>query len=230
MIFLLNVFIEWCSRFSFAVTRHLPMNGWECVCLFGIIIFLSRWLFRPSAKILMLTACSLLVFGLLRLYAQTRQQLQHYLVVYHIPGQQAVDFISGSHYWFKGDSAVRNNAFLNNFHLEPSRILFNITEKDAPGFSYRHPFYFFEGRTILLVDSAYRFQPIGGRIKTDVLLLSHNPRIYLRQQAEIFDIKQVVADGSNPAWKIKLWRADCDSLGIPFHETAVQGAYILSGK
>lgn len=227
MIFALNFFIEWCSRFSFAVTDSLQMNGWECLCLFLVIIFLSRWLFLRSARAFMITTGCILIFGMLRLYAKANQQAQRSMIVYHIPNQQAVDFISGRNYYFRGDSAVQQNAFLHNFHLKPSRIQFNIKEKAPPPFTYRHPFYFFEGRTMLLMDSAYRFQPGNERMQIDVLVLSHNPRIYLKKQAEVFDIKQVVADGSNPAWKIKLWRNDCDSLGIPFHETASQGAFVL---
>lgn len=227
MIFTLNYFIEWCGSFSFAVTGQLQMNGWECICLFLIIILLSRWLFRRTAKTLLLALSSMVVFGLLRLYEKGERQLQRSLVVYHIPGQQAVDFIFGSSYWFKGDSAVRENGFLQNFHLDPSRILFNIKEKKAAPFAYRHPFYFFEGRTILLLDSGYRFLPGNDPLPVDVLVLSHNPRIYFTEQAKTFQIKQVVADGSNPAWKMKLWRADCDSLKIPFYETAEDGAFIL---
>lgn len=227
MIFALNFFIEWCSRFSFAVTDNLQMNGWECLCLFLVIIFLSRWLFLHSARAFMITTGGILIFGMLRLYAKANQQARRSMIVYHIPNQQAIDFISGGNYCFRGDSAVQQNAFLHNFHLKPSRIQFNIKEKVPPPFAYSHPFYFFEGRTMLLLDSGYHFLPGNERMRIDVLVLSHNPRIYLKKQAEIFDIKQVVADGSNPAWKIKLWRKDCDNLGIPFHETAARGAFVL---
>jgi competence protein ComEC len=231
MIFGLNFFIEWCNRFSFAVTDNLQMNGWECLCLFAIIIFLSTWLFHKKTKALSGAVCCLLIFGLLRMHAKGERDSQKCVIVYHIPGQQAIDFVSGRHFWFKGNDEVRNNPFLNNFHLKPSRVQFNISEKMPEGLRYRSPFYFLEQKCILLLDSSYQFSAVDSqRVHTDLLILSNNPRVYLQQQALVFDIKQVVADGSNPDWKIKLWKKDCDSLGIPFHQTNTQGAFILNCK
>lgn len=229
MIFLLNYFIEWCSRFSFAVTDRLQMNGWECVCLFLIIIFAARWLFLRTSNFFIGTICFIFIFGLLRLYARTGQQLQRRIIVYHIPGQQAVDFVSGHHYFYRGNETVQSDPFLYNFHLKPSRVQFNITKDVPEQLSVHHPFYFFEQQCILLLDSSYRFVPNGQqRVTVNLLVLSHNPRIYLKQQAAVFNIKQVVADGSNPLWKIKLWKEDCDSLRIPFHQTGTQGAFVLN--
>jgi competence protein ComEC len=46
--------------------------------------------------------------------------------------------------------------------------------------------------------------------------------------AETFSIKQVVFDGSCPAWKIKYWKMDCDSLHIPFHDVSEKGAFVMN--
>ncbi|HEX8332113.1 MAG TPA: ComEC family competence protein, partial [Segetibacter sp.] len=65
------------------------------------------------------------------------------------------------------------------------------------------------------------------RIPVDVIILSKNPRIYINQLAAVFDCKQYVFDASNPLWKIKLWKKDCDSLHLPHHSVAEKGAFEL---
>jgi competence protein ComEC len=50
----------------------------------------------------------------------------------------------------------------------------------------------------------------------------------LNKLAETFSVKQVVFDGSCPAWKINYWKKDCDSLHIPWHDVSVKGAFVMN--
>jgi len=61
-----------------------------------------------------------------------------------------------------------------------------------------------------------------------LLIISGNPRLYLKQLFTAMDIHQVVCDGTAPAWKKKYWQNDCDSLKIPFHDVAVKGAFVIN--
>jgi competence protein ComEC len=42
------------------------------------------------------------------------------------------------------------------------------------------------------------------------------------------NIRQVVIDGSVPSWKARYWKKDCDSLGIPYHDVSIQGAFVMN--
>ena len=41
-------------------------------------------------------------------------------------------------------------------------------------------------------------------------------------------IKQVVFDGSVPAWKVQQWKLICDSLQIPSHDVNEKGAFVMN--
>ena len=44
----------------------------------------------------------------------------------------------------------------------------------------------------------------------------------------LFNIKQVVFDGSVPFWKLPYWKKDCDSLHIPYHDVSEKGAFVMN--
>ena len=52
----------------------------------------------------------------------------------------------------------------------------------------------------------------------------------MKKLAASLDIKQVVLDGSVPAWKAKYWKKDCDSLKIPLYDVAMSGAFVMELK
>jgi competence protein ComEC len=52
--------------------------------------------------------------------------------------------------------------------------------------------------------------------------------LYFNKLAETFSVKQVVFDGSCPAWKINYWKKDCDLLQIPHHDVSEKGAFVMN--
>ena len=91
-------------------------------------------------------------------------------------------------------------------------------------------YYRFGGKNILCLDSGIYFekQADSNRPVIDLLVLSGNPKLYLNRLAEALDIRQLVIDGSVPAWKAGLWKKDADSLQIPFYYTGEKGAFVMS--
>jgi competence protein ComEC len=43
-----------------------------------------------------------------------------------------------------------------------------------------------------------------------------------------FSVSQVVIDGSVPLWKAKLWKRDCDSVGINCFDVREKGAFVMN--
>ncbi len=61
----------------------------------------------------------------------------------------------------------------------------------------------------------------------DLLLLTGSPRIHLPRVLHTLRPRKVVADGSNYKSLVALWKKSCEAQGIPFHDTAAAGAFIL---
>ncbi|MEJ7678812.1 MAG: hypothetical protein WKG06_13325 [Segetibacter sp.] len=75
------------------------------------------------------------------------------------------------------------------------------------------PFVQFKGKKILLIDKSFRFES-SAKIPVDIIIVSHNPRLYISELNQVFDCKQYVFDASNSTWKINQWKKDCDSLHL----------------
>ena len=80
---------------------------------------------------------------------------------------------------------------------------------------------------MLLLDSSISFQSAENKPVIDLLLISKNPKLYMLKLAEALTIKQVVFDGSVPAWKVNYWKKDCDSLHIPYFDVTAKGAFVM---
>ncbi len=228
LIALMNNYIEWCNGFSFAVTDYLQISLLYCYIMYAFIIATAYWLlqkYKPALFVALSIAC-ILAFG----YA-----LQHYniskqnkLIVYNIPKQQAADFIVGNKFHFIGDTTVEQNILLKNFHLKPARIQFQTNQISGLLKPIIPPLYAYNSKLILIWNKTYNFKHTTSKVPINIVIISNNPKLYIDSLANAFTIQQVVADGSNPAWKIKLWQKDCERLKIPFHSTNDKGAFLQS--
>ena len=86
----------------------------------------------------------------------------------------------------------------------------------------------YKGKKILAIRETKYFLPLQEKIPVDLLLISGNPKLYFNKLTETFSVKQVVFDGSCPAWKINYWKKDCDSLRIPCHDVSEKGAFLMN--
>ena len=82
----------------------------------------------------------------------------------------------------------------------------------------------FQDKRLFVIDS---FSIYKTKLQPHIILLSQSPKINLKRVIKEIKPKIIVADNSNPFYKIKEWRATCEKEKIPFHATAEKGFYIL---
>jgi competence protein ComEC len=86
----------------------------------------------------------------------------------------------------------------------------------------------FCGKRISIIDHSLFFEQNGLQPELDVVILSRNPRIYIKDICKAFRVKQIVIDGSVPPWKARLWKRDCDSLHLPCYDVGEKGAFVMN--
>jgi competence protein ComEC len=133
--------------------------------------------------------------------------------------------MDGTGYTFIGDKTLEQDLFLRNFHLQPTRILYGTNEATDETASRFVTFY---SKKILVLDTTLCFSNALKKEPIDVLVLSHNPKIYINELIKRFETKQIIIDGSVPPWKAKLWQRDCDSLHLPCYNVSEKGAFVMS--
>ena len=145
-----------------------------------------------------------------------------------MPQHQAIDFVEGENYIFKGDSIMREDGFLQNFHLKPARVKYRINETDSLPSLYENGIFQFGLKKFLVLDQPVYFKPIKEKIKIDVIILSKNPSLKISTIAAVFDFKSLIFDASNADWRIKKWKTECEQLHLPFYNTVDNGAFEMN--
>lgn len=225
-IWLMNTYIERIESLTFSLWDGLQISIVQALLLLLFAIGTSIWLLEKLKPAIQFAFLSLVIFLGLRSYSFIQCQQQQKIIVYNVPQKRAIDFLNGRQYHFVGDSSLLTNDFARNFHLKPSRILHRVSEENEPHWLFMHENYLsFKGKYILLLDQPVSFASVPTRPVVDLLILSKNPRLYLNKLVTGLDIKQIVIDGSVPAWKANYWKKDCDSLKIPCHDVSVKGAF-----
>lgn len=228
LIELLNRFIELMDGLPFSLWNNLEINTTQAILFTCFILGISYWLINKSLLSLKMGLMSFLAFAILRSVSFIQSNQQNKLIVYNIPQQQAIDLIQGNQYYFIGDTIKEE---YQNFHLRPSRIMHRAMPSLSPDNCILSNNYLsLYNKHILLLDKpvSYTLPDSLQKPVIDLLILSKNPKIYMRQLARSLDIKQVVMDGSVPAWRSNYWKKDCDSLGIPWHDVTAKGAFVMN--
>ena len=225
LIYFLNSYIEGLDRLPFATWKGLSITVTQTYLLLFFALLFCFWLMEGQRRFAWFAFAFLAAFMALRGLSFFTAYRQQKLVVYHIPKHTAIDMISGRDYVFLGDASLLADGFERNFHLQPSRTLHRVSP-GALAFPPKH--FVFSGKQFLLLDEALPFATVSPRPPVDVLILSKNPKLYITKLLRSFELKQVVIDGSVPAWKAALWKKDCDSLKIPCYDVSERGAYVLN--
>ncbi|HRN56241.1 MAG TPA: ComEC/Rec2 family competence protein [Agriterribacter sp.] len=225
---LMNDFIIFINDIPFAVSDNISISILQTGWLYTIIIALSIWLMKQKKQMLPCALAGLLAFVFCRAFDMGIKQKQSKIIVYNIPRYSAVDFISGSSCYFAGDEAPVADPFLYNFHVRPSRLLYRAKAAPHPDNLRAAPaFFYFNKRRILLLDSlpnaSYPAEPVA----VDIIVLSKNANVRIDRLQRLFRCRQYVFDASSPAWKIRQWKNDCDSLHLRRHSVQEDGAFIL---
>lgn len=229
LIWFMNTYIERVETIPFSLWDRLQITLLQAFFLLLFATSIAWWLMEKNKKGLKIGISALLLFVLFRSYSFVIANNQQKIIVYNVPQKTAIDLVSGRNYFFIGDSDLLANDFARNFHLKPSRVLYRITMAPTKDQLMKSSNYFsFRNKHILLADKTISFSPTADRPVIDLLVLSKNPSVYMAKLAASLQIKQVVFDGSVPAWKTNYWKKDCDSLHIPWYDVTTKGAFVMN--
>jgi competence protein ComEC len=226
---LMNSYIERIEALPFSLWDGLQISIGQAILLIIFVTGSSYWLIERSKTGLKIGLIAVSGFIAWRSYSFIQTGQQQKIIVYNVPQRRAIDLINGRNYLFVGDSDLMADDFIRNFHLKPARTLYRI----APSVTFKkiyenENYIYYDGKYILLLDQPVSFKQQLNKPTVDLLVISKNPKIYMSRLAASLNIKQVVFDGSVPAWKMNYWKKDCDSLHIPYYDVNEKGAFVMN--
>ena len=224
----MNGFVEHMESLPFSHWDGLYINTTQLIFMYAFAICISYWLLQKNKSAFLISLLCLFAFCSIRTYSFIEAGLQQQMIVYNVPRHQAIDFINGRNYYFRGDTAMANDDLLQNLHLKPSRILHRINSTSPlAALSVSPDCIFFGNKKIVMIDKEYNYCNAIKRIKTDAIIISKNPVLSIAGLIHTFDCRQIIFDASNPQWKVNNWKADCAKLQQACYSVVDKGAFVM---
>lgn len=228
-LFYLNEYIIWIDAFRFSATDGIYITWLQAIILYGCIGLGIAWSLKANKKYFSAMLSCALLFAVIHAYRAYQQQHQQKIIVYHIPGNTAIDFIHGKQFFCVGDEAILKKGFLQSFHLKASRIQHGLSWNPSLSYLHQTENYFSFGNMRLVQHKGESLPlQVNESIPIDVLLIRKGARAKLADIIKPYSAKWVVIDGSNPSWRVQRWQKEAMQLNIKVFSTAKQGAFVLT--
>ena len=229
LIKMMNGYVERIDAIPFSLWDGLQISLAQSVLMVIIIAGFSYWLFHKSKPALTFGFSGLILFFILHSVSHYQAKKQEKLIVYNVPGLPAIDFILGKQAFFTGDEAILKDEFILNFHLKPSRIYHRVNHAEYD-ISRQHTSRFFEygNYKIAMIPTSINNMDTTTRQPVDLVIVSGKSFLDMPGLLKAFKIKQMVMDGSVPAYSINRWKPYLDQHQIPYHHVAEKGAFVFN--
>ncbi|MBS1752160.1 MAG: ComEC/Rec2 family competence protein [Bacteroidetes bacterium] len=223
----MNTIILWINALPFAVSNNILLSVVQTLLLYVVIIFIAVWLLQKKKqyfKYALLVMLLIITVRSIRIFTTRSNRI----IVYNVPGHSAIDFASSGNFTFIGDDSCRRDAFISNFYINPSRLIYRINPSDSlPALKKISPFIYFSGKKFLLLNDTATIPDFDNAPKPDIIILSKNAPFSIAGLHAQFNCSQYVFDASNNRWKTREWKNDCDSLHLRRHFVAEDGAFVF---
>ena len=228
LITLMNGFVEHISLMPFSTLEGLQLSVAEVIIIYLAIVATSCWMFWKNRRSLIIAMIFLMCLVITRTASTVKALNQRLLIVYNIPHHRATELLYSNSSYFIGDKEINENILLRNLYLKPAHTFYRVNRSPELPIRITGNRVYFCNKRILFVDGRVPAATDSSRCIADIVIISGNPDIYMEQLFQIVNCNQFVFDSSNPPWKIKRWRSECEKYGISCYSVAENGAFILN--
>lgn len=225
----LNQFILSINAIPGGVVNGIQYSLIQATLLTLCFLLASAWWLRRSPRAGWASLVLLLGFAGLHTLDYIRRSRQRLLIIYNVPKATAIDVVAGFQYRFVGNEELRQDGFVRNFHLKPSRVLHRTAPlTDSTGIHTWPEGFTAFGKRIRMVYKPLKTGYGAAPDTADMVLICQNPRLRLEQLVRQIHSPVYIADGSNNRISLQHWQHVADSLHLPLFVTTARGAYIHS--
>ncbi len=218
MITALNQTIKWIASFENFIIQEIPLNSTLLISLYAAITFMVIWIKKPGYKRFASLLLVLIIFQLSFFSTMISFRTKEEFIVFNFQKKTAILEKS------KSRTILYSNDSLSKWNANTLRAYLTNNFTDTDTVQKLKNVYFFKGMKILTIDSLAVYL---NKYNSDIILLSHSPKLNLERLLCSQQPKAIVADGSNFKSYVELWKKTCAKNKIPFHATAEKGFYKL---
>lgn len=223
----MNEIIYWINALPFAVSNNILLSAVQTILLYVLIVLIAAWLMQGKKQLLKYALVVLLLMASERSIEILTARANR-IIVYNVPRHSAIDLANAGSCTFIGDDTCRNDAFIRNFYINPSRLVYRLDPSGSVGaLEKMPPFIYFSGKKLLMLNNAAHLPYFAAPLKVDIVILSKNAPFSIARLNAQLDCSQYIFDASNASWKIREWKNECDSLHLRRHSVQDDGAFVL---
>jgi competence protein ComEC len=228
LIRIMNGYIEKINSIPFSTWSGMQITVLQVILIMIVIITISQFIFRKEKINFFAGLFAIFFFICIRSFSFIEANRQNKIIVYNITDRQAFEIITGRNCLFFADEVVQTDDFIQNFHIKPCRMFFRIQNSGITRSTADRNYFQYGTKNIVVINNNLNYDSIYKKPVVDLLILSKNPKIFIKTLLKSFEIKMVVFDSSVPAWKIRFWKKDCDSLHISYYDVNEKGAFVMN--
>ncbi|HEY9661809.1 MAG TPA: ComEC/Rec2 family competence protein, partial [Allocoleopsis sp.] len=168
----MNVAVEWVGQLPGNRIGGIMISFLQTVLLLGFIILMMHWLQWKVTVSLLTSMCLFVLFLIAGISSRSIPNEKNRIIVYSIPRHSAIDLISARKAVSIQDSLILRDPSLTARNIDPSRMMFGVTEESQVLIQGNSCFDFC-GRRILVLGEPLQFQSSSVKDKLDLLILSN---------------------------------------------------------
>ncbi|WP_343669470.1 ComEC/Rec2 family competence protein [Chitinophaga sp.] len=214
---MMNTIVAWIGHLPGAVISGLHISVYGVLALYVCIGALLAG--KKGVVYIMGAIC---LWSLIVLPGRLQKQRQRVMIVYNQPRHTGIDFIQGSVVQFAGDDSISANM------LRAARTFYEADTGRLVGFEQLGHFICCGNKRLVIVDGALPAGRPAKKFRTDYLLLSHNPRVAIKDLQGFYDVGCYIFDASSSHSRIEKWKSECYALTLRFFSVPDQGAYVVN--
>jgi competence protein ComEC len=229
LILVLNKGVVFIEGLPFSVIQNIYISPLQCWLLIGLVC--ASVLLCESRRFEVVYLCLLfaLVFGFTQWERDFHEIRKHEFIVYQVPGHYAMELIHNGRSYFFSDSTLQRDRKGIAFHINPNRMAMGVSEVfsgEGQPFAYE-----LKGARLIrwkditimhIFGSNFSWQPIP---PVDCVIVSQNAVKTLGGPDHNIHIEQLVVDGSNSAYVLRMLEKQAAERSIAFYATQEDGAY-----
>jgi competence protein ComEC len=230
---LLNGIVFFVEALPFSLINGVNITAAQCVLLMGLIIFAirlfeSRKFHHAVGGFVLLT-----VFTCIQWWNLLADKDHDQLIVYHVPGHGALEWIKASQSYFYSDSVLIADEDQLRYHIRPSRLLSGVTDSRSivsdPRFlkSFIGFRFFLLGKTtVLWIDQRHHDLPQNST--ADYLIIGNDAVPSLNQLQNKVRFRKLILDSSNSRNYAARLVKEAGSKNITVHSVVSEGAFVVN--
>jgi competence protein ComEC len=239
LVWLLNASVFFFQAIPYLILQNVWLDTIQFWLLNAAVVAATLSFYWLRARELFYAQTAVLAFALLSAWQQYGQQTQKTVCIYQVYKGSAIGIFDGQQALTFADSAtLQSNAlvFAQKNHLAARNIRQNALHNIQQDTTISHEVgYYSPAQVLQIADfSCAFFSPTSLQntasepLSVDIIVIRDNvqPKAKAELLHQNFDFDHLIIDGSNSQRTAQRWQQYCDSLQIPYTNTAETGAFL----